>query len=707
MALTKEQFKTLYDKGLSVEQITAFESGQTPDVIRKEQQGPGFFQTLVQSIASPALRTVSNIGAALESGNQENYDKIQKEGLDFGYLGKARPIGSMYNDKGEKQSFGRRVTDTLGTGLEASSYLVGGPAAKAAITTGLKGQLLRGAGEGLAIGAAGGGLVGAGVSMQKGDDFSSVAYNAMFGTLAGGAGGVVLGATTPLIAKSIRGVKTYSNISSIEKELVAANKNILKPTSAQIFDWEQKGVDPLKTFVNEFGPSAIPVVDDKFVLDEIIEQTNARYRAGAESFNTILRESPARVNLLDRGAIALADIEKSVLDSTAKKAAKIKIREKIQNDIEEATTKGFLSEDGTVPVAYADNIKDGYWAGTKNFGTEESSVSNAVNKSLGFAFKNGIEEVIEDVNVRNFNKKLQELIVLENFLISRNGKVPGTGGKMSRYIARMAGSVAGSGGGPVGSVTGIITADKIAQAISSPNTRTWILRKQLERLAPEERISLQKQAEEVLAKMAQKRAEILKLGPGDRALAPKGKVGSPIPSVINPESPTTYESAAQSINTQRILPLSASEITQPVTNANINKIITIPETIPPALGNASQGVDNMGISKVKSPAQQAIEDGLTEEQFVKGQGTPVYHGTNNTFTDFDSKKIGSRDSGWFGKGFYFAGTKGEAGTYGKNIMEARLTMKKPFIFSEFESKINKGSMNADTFYLSNIAKKYH
>lgn len=92
-------------------------------------------------------------------------------------------------------------------------------------------------------------------------------------------------------------------------------------------------------------------------------------------------------------------------------------------------------------------------------------------------------------------------------------------------------------------------------------------------------------------------------------------------------------------------------------------------------------------------------------EFVKAQGTPVYHGTNNTFTEFDPKRIGSRDSGWFGKGFYFAGTKGEAATYGKNVMESYLKMDKPFDFSKFESKNNKGYSHADTFYLSNIAKE--
>jgi len=38
MALTKEQFQALRDKGLSVEQIIKFESGENPKVEQKNKQ---------------------------------------------------------------------------------------------------------------------------------------------------------------------------------------------------------------------------------------------------------------------------------------------------------------------------------------------------------------------------------------------------------------------------------------------------------------------------------------------------------------------------------------------------------------------------------------------------------------------------------------------------------------------------------------------
>ena len=49
---------------------------------------------------------------------------------------------------------------------------------------------------------------------------------------------------------------------------------------------------------------------------------------------------------------------------------------------------------------------------------------------------------------------------------------------------------------------------------------------------------------------------------------------------------------------------------------------------------------------------------------------PIYHGTNtDKLTEFDESKIGSRDEGFFGRGFYFADNAGEARYYGKNVGE--------------------------------------
>lgn len=67
-----------------------------------------------------------------------------------------------------------------------------------------------------------------------------------------------------------------------------------------------------------------------------------------------------------------------------------------------------------------------------------------------------------------------------------------------------------------------------------------------------------------------------------------------------------------------------------------------------------------------------------------GQPKVFYHGTNSEpFTQFDPRCIGSaNDLGWYGKGFYFCYTEGEAKYYGRNIIGATLSIQNPFYFQE-------------------------
>lgn len=48
---------------------------------------------------------------------------------------------------------------------------------------------------------------------------------------------------------------------------------------------------------------------------------------------------------------------------------------------------------------------------------------------------------------------------------------------------------------------------------------------------------------------------------------------------------------------------------------------------------------------------------------------PLFHGTHETFKTFDPSKIGKRDKGFYGKGFYFTNNRREAEMYGPNVGE--------------------------------------
>lgn len=62
-------------------------------------------------------------------------------------------------------------------------------------------------------------------------------------------------------------------------------------------------------------------------------------------------------------------------------------------------------------------------------------------------------------------------------------------------------------------------------------------------------------------------------------------------------------------------------------------------------------------------------------KFGKGGGT-AYHGTENDFTKFDPKRMGERDEGYLGRGFYFS-TDVNIGRTNKNTMKVDLSVKNP------------------------------
>ena len=91
-------------------------------------------------------------------------------------------------------------------------------------------------------------------------------------------------------------------------------------------------------------------------------------------------------------------------------------------------------------------------------------------------------------------------------------------------------------------------------------------------------------------------------------------------------------------------------------------------------------------------------------------GWYFYHGTNSDeFTVFDKSAIGSaNDSGFFGRGFYFAFTRGEAGYYGRNVKKAFLRITNPFNFQKELYTLNdiRSMHRPDIAFIINYAKKF-
>lgn len=95
----------------------------------------------------------------------------------------------------------------------------------------------------------------------------------------------------------------------------------------------------------------------------------------------------------------------------------------------------------------------------------------------------------------------------------------------------------------------------------------------------------------------------------------------------------------------------------------------------------------------------------------EGRLLEVYHGTySDNFTVFDWRMTGSRDGGWFGRGFYFTFYEDEARMYGPNVMNAYLNIKNPFVYDEelfyLDGGTAEGTNASSIIFMINLAEKF-
>jgi len=256
MPLTKEQFSELRRKGLSVDQIVSFEQGNKPT---QTVEKPGFFKSLIQDpiktlLVKPAVRTGQAFGygiGKLAGIPEENLQRTINKDVNVPILGGINiEAQKALGEGGGRQIVGdaaKSASYLYGTGGKAFGYSMGG--VPGAVRTGLKGEVLQGAKEFMKTGAVGGGLYSFGDAIQDAENQpSDIAWKTLFGTVAGGATGLVLGAATPIVVKGLGAVNKYRNVGQLNEELIRLNNTTLKPTAKQSEKWGQQNVNPIKTY---------------------------------------------------------------------------------------------------------------------------------------------------------------------------------------------------------------------------------------------------------------------------------------------------------------------------------------------------------------------------------------------------------------------------------------------------------------------------
>lgn len=539
MPLTKEQFVALRTKGLSTEQIISFESGNKPT---PQVQEPGFIESVYKRLAEPVANLIARPGQLVQHA-----------------LGDTQPIEGKFLGLDITDPYSRgssEIVKDIGRGLETLSLGVGGTGAKSVAETGLKGLIKQGAKEGAVVGLKTGSLMGAGQSLQKDQvTLPQITYDTLFGAgtgaLFGGATGAIIPAVTSGLSTAAEIKTGLSTEKGILNKLAERNRAVLNPTQRMSSVEDRFFKDTPSFLAKEYPDMPIEITSNKrLVLDTAIKDLAQKYNAEELAFDSLLKNNGKFVNLTEVENAAVREANQ-VYSGTLRDKALKQIDDEMSAFTRQAKESGYLVEGNggqvLIPSLEANILKRDLWQRVKGFGSPESEIYNQSNYIIGSAFKNAIENSIDDAPIKAMNKRLGDFISAIKYLEKRNGAVAGTGGKLSQWFIRTIGGIAGSAAGVPGTIAGAITADKLATFLANPELTTSVLNKLLKRVEKEGKQDILQQAQDILNARMQKAAEVLKLPAKTQTTAP----------LITPY--TSYEPAAIQSKTTTVNPKTGTQ----------------------------------------------------------------------------------------------------------------------------------------------------
>jgi hypothetical protein len=402
-------------------------------------------------------------------------NKAKNEGRDTSRLDIAlaqtnQTLKELGADVQDVATAGIETKDVIGATLGTLAYLpVGFGASKVASAIGAGGTLRNIAGgvaSGAISGAGAGALQGAGDAMTRDE---SVVGGAIKGGLIGGALGGVIGGAVPIIGAtgSALGRAVKGNVAPKFDDVAQQYAdNILDTTkrNSKITAQFEKanGVKPQNELVRR---GIIPAIEDGKVNfdDGILKLENEVDQFDDAIDRVVNRYKDLRID------------ENQVVD---------RIESALKTDPALATS-GRVSSTRKLAQEILDGYKDDF--GRSNFTLKEIQDFKKAQYKLANRFKTGavpdytkadghtivakafkeiIENNIDDVAVRELNREYGRAISLMDYM----AKVSGTavkGGRLGKYFARSIGAVAGSQGGLVGSLIGASAGDAFASALQN------------------------------------------------------------------------------------------------------------------------------------------------------------------------------------------------------------------------------------------------
>jgi len=204
-------------------------SGEIPSPYQEE---PGFFKGVARDIVKPFAR----LGTNLVNTGQIIAGQEQTQPFSGNFLGEVKPVG-------QEGTFGERLKDTLGTGLQVASNI---PLAKGA---GLTYQGLKTAVKSKALlptlktatmplvkeGIFGGGAYGTGKALEEQQGVGGTLKSGALGALAGGIFAPVIGLGLPLATRGVRNIPKIKSALTPESSSIMNRVARLTPNEANNF----------------------------------------------------------------------------------------------------------------------------------------------------------------------------------------------------------------------------------------------------------------------------------------------------------------------------------------------------------------------------------------------------------------------------------------------------------------------------------------
>ena len=520
---------------------------------------------------------------------------------------------------GQKTLEGSTNLENLGSALEVGSNLLTGGSYK-----GIKEGVFQATKTGVKQGSA----LGLGTYLANEED--PTLGGAIKSTLTGGAMGGVASAGVSALMPLISGQKTLSQFARENLTRQGLKGKLQKKFTAdleqgygELFGGTKSGNKKLvKSKVQGKDPAKI-LAENGYIVDT--KKVNGRHQINAQPTIEQIRTqeiSPLETTLdelltakdrvlptsqyisLDKIA---AQAKRKAVSPQAKGSANLP---KIFREIDATINDLRLTYGDEINLSQLNEIKKGQWSQVGTFDPTSPRYMGDVNRAIGQASRETIENAVDEVSIKNLNSKLGDWYDVIGNLNSVDGGVV-RGGKIGTYVNRAIGAIIGTHlGGLPGGIAGDLAGGFVSDIVQSTTITNPMKRAILESIP--KNTSIYTEAQQALQK--------LKYG---QTLLPEGR-GSTVQSNVPirlPARPQSTVDAAEIANvrsTRVVQPKGTSE-KRPITQvfggaSNVKKSVV--QTIKDKYKNSSLGKED-GFMKNPFYKEAKQIDNLTKKEMVE------------------------------------------------------------------------------------------